>query len=267
MAESGGKLGRTIRVGLLKAVPEPWEVERNWETVERLSAPLEGAGLDLLITPECFLDGYVTAQEDWTPERFAAILQDEAGPYIPRAQALARRLGCWLILGLTERRGTGGSNTALLIDRRGAIAGRYDKTHLLDHDVRYVPGAALPVFETDWGRLGIVICADRRWPETVRALAIQGAQLVAIPSYGMWHEANEWWMRTRAYENGLFVAFAHPRVAFIADPKGNLRAKLLSSVSGVLVEDLPLGEVDRRMLDHRRPELYGVLEGKGLTNG
>src|SRR2546425_1625758 len=148
---------RIVRVALLKAVPEPWELQRNWQTVERLAAPLEGQGLDLLITPECFLDGYVVVQEDWTPERFAAVIQDRDGPYFPRAQALARRLGCWLLLGLTERRGEGGVNTALVIDRQGTIAGRYDKTHLLDHDARYVPGASLPVFETDWGRLGIVI--------------------------------------------------------------------------------------------------------------
>jgi predicted amidohydrolase len=248
-----------FRVALLKAVPEPWELERNWETLERLAAPLEGQGIDLLITPECFLDGYVAAQDDWTAERFAAVIQDEDSLYVRRAQALARRLACWLILGLTERRGAGGANTALLIDRQGEVAGRYDKTHLLDQDVRYVPGDALPVFATDRGRLGIVICADRRWPETIRSLAVQGTQLVAIPSYGMWHEANEWWMRTRAYENGLFLAFAHPRVAFIADPKGNLQAKLLSGVSGVLIEDLPLDAVDRTMLEHRRPELYGVL--------
>jgi predicted amidohydrolase len=248
-----------MRIALLKSVPEPWNLEGNWQTLERLAAPLEGQGIDLLITPECFLDGYVAAQDDWTADRFAAVIQEPNGPYVSRAQALARRLNCWLILGLTERRQAGGANTALLIDRKGEIAGRYDKTHLLDQDRRYVPGEALPVFPTDWGTLGIVICADRRWPETIRSLAIQGAGLIAVPSYGMWHEANEWWMRTRAYENGVFLAFAHPRVAFIADPRGDLRAKLLSTVPAVLVEELPLDEVDRTMLTHRRPEIYGAV--------
>jgi predicted amidohydrolase len=248
-----------MKIAMLKAVPEPWELEQNWETVERLAATLEGAGLDLLMTPECFLDGYVAPNEQWTPERFEAVIQEEAGVYIARARALARRLGCWFIVGLTERRGRGGANTALLIDRQGEIAGRYDKTHLCGEDQRYVPGTSLPVFETDWGRIGIVICADRRWPETIRSLAVQGAELIAIPSCGMWHDANEWWMRTRAYENGIFVVFAHPRVAFIADPKGDLRAKLLSTVPDLLVEELPLEEVDRSMLEVRRPELYGAV--------
>jgi predicted amidohydrolase len=250
---------KTMRIAMLKAVPEPWELERNWQTVERLAAPLEGAGIDLLMMPECFLDGYVVTSKEWTVEGFESVIQDEAGVYIARAQALARRLGCWLVVGLTERRGTGGANTALLINRQGEIAGRYDKTHLCGEDQRYVAGMSLPVFETDWGRMGMVICADRRWPETIRSLAVQGAELIAIPSYGMWHDANEWWMRTRAYENGVFVAFAHPRVAFIADPKGDLRAKLLSTVPGVWVEELPLEEVDRTMLEVRRPELYGAV--------
>ena len=248
-----------MRIALLKAVPEPWELERNWQTIERLAVRLEGAGIDLLITPECFLDGYVAPNKDWTPERFDGVIQDKNGAYIPRACALARRLGCWMVIGLTERRGNGGANTALVIDRRGEIAGRYDKTHLCGEDQRYVAGTSLPVFETDWGQMGIVICADRRWPEAIRSLAVQGAGLIAIPSYGMWHDANEWWMRTRAYENGLFVAFAHPRVAFIANPKGDLQAKLLSTVPGVLVEELSLDEVDRSMLEMRRPELYGAV--------
>jgi predicted amidohydrolase len=249
----------TVRVALVKAVPEPWELEQNWQTLERLTAPLEGQQIDLLITPECFLDGYVVTQVDELATRFETVIQEESGIYISRARSLARRLNCWLILGLTERRASGGANTALLIDRQGKIAGRYDKTHLLDHDRCYVPGNSLPVFETDWGRLGIVICADRRWPETIRSLAVQGAGLIAVPSYGMWHEANEWWMRTRAYENGVFLAFAHPHVAFIADPRSELRAKLLGTFPAVLVEDLPLDDVDRTMLTHRRPELYRAL--------
>jgi predicted amidohydrolase len=101
------KTGRIVKIAQLKAVPEPWELERNWQTVERLATPLEGQGIDLLITPECFLDGYVVVQDDWTPERFDTVLQDMDGRYVPRGQALARRLGCWLLLGLTERRGEG----------------------------------------------------------------------------------------------------------------------------------------------------------------
>jgi hypothetical protein len=63
-----------------------------------------------------------------------------------------------------------------------------------------------------------------------------------------------------------FAAFAHPRVAFVADPKGNLRAKLLSTVPGVMVEELPLAEVDRTMLGDRRPELYGALTDGAPAN-
>jgi len=90
-------------------------------------------------------------------------------------------------------------NAALLFNRKGEIIGRYYKTHLQSQDLKYSPGKDLPVFETDFGKVGIVICADRRWPEAVRALRVKGAELILNPSYGMWGEANEWWLRTRAY--------------------------------------------------------------------
>ena len=105
-----------------------------------------------------------------------------------------------------------------------------------------------------------MICADRRWPETARVLRLRGAKLTLIPSYGMWHEDNEWWMRTRAYENENFVAFAHPNVAFVANPKGKILAKLQSNVPGMLVVDVDLSEVteDKHIKD-RQPALYKDL--------
>ena len=101
-----------------------------------------------------------------------------------------------------------------------------------------------------------MICADRRWPEVARTLRLQGARLILNPSYGMHHEANEWWMRTRACENQCFVAFAHPRVSFVAGPDGNLAAKRAEDTPGVLVCDLDLSQAreDNHLAD-QRPEL------------
>ena len=116
------------------------------------------------------------------------------------------------------------------------------------------------MFDLPWGKTGVLICADRRWPETARVLRLKGARLTIIPAYGMWHMDNEWWMRTRAYENENFVAFTHPNVAFIADPKGQIIAKLQSNVPGMLVADLDLSLVtDVHHLRDRRPELYEEL--------
>lgn len=144
------------------------------------------------------------------------------------------------------------------------MVGKYHKTHLQNHDQRFAPGQDLPVFELIWGRAGIVICADRRWPESMRTLRLKGAEICLMPTYGMRHLENEWWMRTRAYENQMFVCFTHPQVALITNPGGGIAAKLESNRPDVLVHEVDLSEVDDgNHLAHRRPELYGVLADAG----
>lgn len=81
-----------------------------------------------------------------------------------------------------------------------------------------------------------------------------------MPTYGMWHLDNEWWMRTRSYENQMYVCFTHPSVALITDPRGGLEAKLQSSDPAVLVHEIDLANVrEDNHLSNRRPELYGIL--------
>ncbi|MCP5113515.1 MAG: carbon-nitrogen hydrolase family protein, partial [bacterium] len=201
---------------------------------------------------------YAAAAKDWTPEKFAAIAQDvDSSPYIRRVRELAEKHSTGILFGFTEVKGGKYYNCALMVDRNGAIVGHYHKTHLQKHDLRFAPGEDLPVFDTPWGKTGVLVCADRRWPETARAVRLKGARLTLIPSYGMWHLDNEWWMRTRSYENENFLAFVHPRVAFVTDPKGKVVAKLQSNVPGMLVVDVDLSEVtEDRHLKDRRPDLY-----------
>lgn len=250
-----------LRLGLFTAMPVKWDLEANWRTFEKTLAAHASDGIQLVVTPECFLDGYVAPAKDWTPERFASIAQDAStSVYIKRLRELAARHKMYIVFGLTENRGGKFYNTALVVDRAGNIAGRYSKTHLQNHDLHYAPGDDLPVFDTPWGKVGILICADRRWPETARVLRLKGARIVLIPSYGMWGLDNEWWMRTRAYENENYLAFAHPQVAFLADPKGGIAARLQSNVPGLLVCDVDLTRVtDKHHIKDRRPELYGEI--------
>jgi predicted amidohydrolase len=256
-------MARAVTLALIKIVPEQLELERNWERLERLLARLgeRQERIDCVVTPECYLDGYVSQmKEGWEDSIFDRVAQSrEDSPYLAAAAEWARRLDSHLVLGFVERCDDGFRNAAALMDRRGRIVGVYHKTHLLSHDSRFRPGRELRPFDTDFGKVGMVICADRRWPETMRALRLQGAEVILIPSYGMWHLDNEWWMRTRAYENECFVAFAHPRVAFVASPGGGLAAKLEGDHDDALVYTIDLDECATRMLDHRRPELYGPI--------
>lgn len=249
-----------LRLALLKHVPVKWELGENWQTITTLWRRAADVHADLFVMPECFLDGYSAAAKDWTVDRFNSVAQErETSSYVAEARRLAREYRMHAVFCYTENRGGHYYNTALLLDDRGETIGHYDKTHLLDHDLRFAPGADLPVFDTTLGRMGMVICADRRWPETVRVLRVRGAELVLIPSYGMHHEANEWWMRTRAYENEVHLAFCHPNVAFVCDPRGKVPHKLRSNVPDILVADVDLSTNPNGMFDHRRPELYGPL--------
>jgi predicted amidohydrolase len=246
-----------MRLGLFTAVPVEWDVEANWRTFERTVLAHAQDGVDLVITPECYLDGYVAAAKDWDAQRFAGIAQDlETSPYIARLRELARRMKSYMILGFTEKRAGKLYDAAILVDRSGSAVGVYHKTHLQKHDLRFSPGDDLPVFETEWGKVGMLICADRRWPETARVLRLKGARITLIPSDGMWHLDNEWWMRTRSYENENFLAFTHPHVAFVTDPRGQLSAKLQTNVPAMLVSDVDLSQVRNVDIQDRRPELY-----------
>ena len=252
---------RKVRIGMLKALPDKWNLEANWAVFEAQFQQHREDGLDIFITPECFLDGYAVTDEGWTAERFAQVAQDVGqSTYVRRVQALARQAQMCIVFGFTELLQGRFYNCALLVGAGGEIVGKYHKTHLQTHDLRFAPGQDLPVFDLDLACVGIVICADRRWPETLRTLRLKGAEICLMPTYGMWHLDNEWWMRTRAYENQMFVCFAHPNVALITNPKGGIEAKLQSNVPDVLVHEVDLAQVtDDNHLADRRPELYRVL--------
>ena len=250
-----------VRLGLFTAMPEKWDVEKNWRVFEETALRYAAEKPDVIVTPECWLDGYSAAAKDWTLQRFAAIAQAEAAsPYIAKVRAMAEKLRAAILFGYTEKRDGRFYNAALLVDKNGKPLGRYYKTHLQNHDLRFAPGEDLPVFDTEWGKTGVLICADRRWPETARVLRLRGARLTLVPSYGMWQLDNEWWMRTRAYENENFLAFVHPNVAFVADPKGQILGKLQTNVPAMLVVDVDLSQVtEDRHLKDRRPALYREL--------
>lgn len=250
-----------VRLGLFTAMPVKWDLDANWRAFEQTFLRHVGEKPDIVITPECFLDGYAASAKDWTPEKFDQIAQDEkTSPYIAKVRELAEKHKISILFGYTEKKNGKYYNAALLIDKNGKTAGRYYKTHLQAHDLRFAPGEDLPVFDTEFGKMGVLICADRRWPETARVLKLRGARVTLVPSYGMWHMDNEWWMRTRAYENENFLAFAHPNVAFVADPKGQIIAKHQSNIPGMLISDIDLSQVTvTKHINDRRPELYKDL--------
>jgi deaminated glutathione amidase len=193
-------------------------VEPNLALAEALIRRAAKGGAVYVQTPE------FTALMELEPERlFAAVQSEEESVALARLKALAAELGIWLHVGslgtrLDEKQV---ANRSYLIDPRGDIAARYDKLHMFDVDLaggesyresRYFrPGAKAIVADLPFGRLGLSICYDLRFPALYRALASAGAEFIAVPSAFTKQTGEAHWhvlVRARAIETGAFVLAA-----------------------------------------------------------
>ena len=153
------------------------------ENLARSIALIEQAaaqGAALVVLPELVNTGYVFAS------RAEAFAMAEAVPDGPSTQAwvdAARRCGVHIVAGMAERDGSRLYNAAVLVGPQGHV-GTYRKLHLWgDEHLFFEAGdTGLPVFHTEWGRLGMVVCYDGWFPETYRLLAMQGVDIVAMPT-------------------------------------------------------------------------------------
>lgn len=212
-----------LRLALVKTYPQKGNLAANHAALMEILAEIAPHRPDVVITPECFLDGYVVTGPKVTAEslRKYAVVPDQSA-YVQAVQAYARAQGCWVIDGLSRLTPQGVYNSAVVINRGGEISGIYDKTHIQTHDAKFLRGEALPVFASDFGLFGVMICADRRWPETVRTLALKGARILFNPTYGMSDQRNQHMMQTRSYESEVFIAFAHPGQSLVTGPRGEV---------------------------------------------
>ena len=205
----------TLRVACaqLRALP----VFRAREALSQILAAIRAArreGADLLVLPECSYPGYVLL--DARPYRRDIPSDREALETIGRA---ARRAGCSVIVGMARQYpGDALRNEAVLLDREGVEIGSYAKARLWNFDQRWFRGGReLPVFDTAFGRIGMMICADGRNPEIARTLVAKGAWLIADPTawvgFGPSHDQirnvqADYMLRVRALENGCWIAAA-----------------------------------------------------------
>jgi len=186
------------------------EMDANHQLLNSILQQLEQEhpDVDVVVTSEGFLDGYVSTDPKVQKSDMIRYAIDPAtSPYARSVSDWARSHRSWFIFGCTRAQEGRPYNTALIFDRTGNLIGWYDKLHLLQHDHKYEPGKTLDVYQSDFGLFGIVICADRRWPETVRTLALKGARVVFNPTYGMHNDLNLCMMRTRAYESEVLIVF------------------------------------------------------------
>ena len=169
---------------------------------------------------------------------YASAAEAIPGPSTGRLGERARKYGMYIVAGLTEREGRAVYNTAVLIDRRGNVAGRYRKVYLPREEIEggVTPGRDLPVFETDFGRIGMMICWDSEYVDPARALALRGAEIVFVPAAGGYLTL----LKARALENHLYVVTSGFDVeSAIINPEGDvLFATKESGAHGTIPIDL-----------------------------
>ena len=266
---AGKRKKRIIRVAMIKAESKWANLKANVRLLEKLAEPLKDSQIDVLITPECFLDGYmVRKRKKCTRAKLRACSVTGADdPIIRRVARLAALLKCYVVVGASEKGDKGAiRNVAYLLGRKGGHVGSYYKTQVCEF---YKAGGELPVFKTDFGTVGILICADRRWPENMRCLRLKGAEIVLNPTWGFYGDGNTAIVRTRAYENGVPLCFTHVNQSLICLGDNTIGAILESNQPSVLVHDIDLGNNPKvknttnaagsHPLQNRRPALYGII--------
>ena len=203
--------------------------DANFERAEELIREAAEGGADIVCTTECFLDGYAIKDKSIPLEEYRALGEMiPGGPYYERLASLAEELEIHLVAGMLEADGDDRFNTAALIGPDGDLIGKYRKQELGHESVRNTAGSESPVFETPYGRLGLMICADRRFPKLVGRLKDNGADLLLCPSGGMFGpKTNDPILQARSRETELPIVFVHPAEFLVTDPNGDIRLRTI----------------------------------------
>lgn len=235
----------------------------NIDAAVRYIGDAKSAGAEYVLTPE--MTNILAANRE---QLFAVAVEEEADPSLATLREVARKLGIYVHIGSLAIRISPdrAANRSFLIDPKGDILARYDKIHMFDVDLaggesyresrNYRPGELAVLADLPWGRLGLTVCYDLRFPALYRALAEAGATMLAIPSAFTKQTGEAHWhvlIRSRAIENGCFVfaaaqggshengrdTFGH---SLIVDPWGRIIAEG-GTEPGVIVSEINPAEV------------------------
>lgn len=249
----------------------------NIDDAARMIGEAKSAGADYVLTPE--MTNILAAKRE---QIFAAVVEEEVDASLATLREIARKLGIYIHIGslaikISPDRA---ANRSFLVDPKGDIAARYDKIHMFDVDLadgesyresrNYRPGELAVLADLPWGRLGLTVCYDLRFPALYRALAEAGATMLAIPSAFTKQTGEAHWhvlIRTRAIENGCFVfaaaqggkhengreTFGH---SLIVDPWGRILAE------GGIVPGVVMAEIDPAEVVNARARIPSLQHGR-----
>jgi predicted amidohydrolase len=187
----------------------------NIDDAVRMIGEAKAAGAAYVLTPE--MTNILAAKRE---QLLAVVVEEEMDASLATLREVARELGIYVHVGSLAIKVSHdrAANRSFLIDPKGDIAARYDKIHMFDVDLaggesyresrNYRPGELAVLADLPWGRIGLTVCYDLRFPALYRALAEGGATMLAIPSAFTNQTGEAHWhvlIRARAIENGCFV--------------------------------------------------------------
>ena len=255
-----------------------YDKEESRQTVRRYVTEAASNGADVIALPEM-------CDCPYSNDYFREYAETADGETVKFMSDLAAELGVYLIGGsISEIDDDKVYNTAFCFDREGRMIGRHRKTHLFDIDVEggirfmesdtLTAGDSATVIDTEFGKIGVAICYDVRFPELFRRMTLDGARMVILPAaFNMTTGPAHWdiTMRARALDNQIFFAANSPArdeegiyVAYgnscIVSPWGDFIAHA-DEKECILYADIDFDYEDSirnqlPLLKHRRPELY-----------
>lgn len=281
-----------VRVACLQMEPVVGEKDRNVSRSLEMIAEAADNGAKLLVLPELCNSGYVFNSRD---EAFALSEPIPEGPTTKAWMEIAKARDLYIVAGITEREGDSLYNASVVVGPSGHI-GTFRKVHLWNEENLFFERGNLgfPVFSTPIGRIGTFICYDGWFPESYRLCALQGADIICIPTN--WVPIPGQDPKREAMANILVMGSAHSNSVFVAaaDRVGTERGQpfvgqsLIASYTGwpvagpasakdeeIIYADVNLADARRKrnwneynqVLRDRRSDVYGEMLGSTVTPG
>lgn len=256
---------------------------QNIRTAGTYIEKIKAENPDFVILPEMFCCPYQT-------ENFPIYAEKEGGPSWQAMSDYARKYHIYLIAGSMPEADDVGKvyNTSYIFDRDGKQIGKHRKAHLFDINVKngqyfkesdtLTSGDHATVFDTEFGKMGVMICYDIRFPEFARTMALDGARMIFVPAaFNMTTGLAHWELtfRARALDNQIYMLGCAPArdtqagyiswgYSIVTDPWGKVM-KQLDEKEGILIEEIDLDREDQireqlPLLKHRKSEMYHLQE-------
>lgn len=277
--KNGKDIPMKVKIAAVQ-MPVVADKDENLQTMRESVHRAAEEGASIVTLPEMFCCPYAN-------DSFVANKEPAGGKTWTALSETAAREKIWLVGGSLPECTEAGNiyNTCFIFDRTGREIGRHRKVHLFDIDVKggqrfkesdvFTAGDDFTVVETDFGKIGVIICFDIRFPELSRILALQGAQIIFVPgAFNMTTGPAHWdiHFRSRALDNQVFMVGCAPARAdsgyrsfghsIAVDPWGRI-LKELEFEPGILVEEFELDDVPAvreqlPLLKARRTDRYAL---------